>query len=324
MKSQKFLSGDQVRVRSREEILSTLDADGALDGLPFMPEMLAWCGRQYRVERRVEKTCVDVAPPVQSNRRFAADDVVFLDGPRCDGGGHDGCKRRCKVFWKEAWLQPVDPKETPTPIPTSGVASDQLRSRLKTKTDESHYFCQSTQLSKATEAFPISIRGLWRLRIAWREVRNGDRSLPEILKLLVLWLWQRLLRAAHGDQWLRGPCKRTPAVSLGLEPGEPVRVKSRTEIVATLGDNRSNRGLKICYEVTRCCGAHAVVRDRVDRLINERTGEMREICNTVTIQNVRGKMMTTRDMECMCFDEPGDCPRGELMYWREAWLQRLK
>src|SRR4051794_26168577 len=32
---------DWVQVRSREEILATLDENGQLDGMPFMPEMLA-------------------------------------------------------------------------------------------------------------------------------------------------------------------------------------------------------------------------------------------------------------------------------------------
>ena len=64
MKRHKFRAGDRVIVRSPEEILSTLDADGTLDGLPFMPEMLDWCGKPFRVERRAEKTCVDVEPPV--------------------------------------------------------------------------------------------------------------------------------------------------------------------------------------------------------------------------------------------------------------------
>lgn len=317
----KVLAGDSVVVRSPEEILSTLDADGTLDGLPFMPEMLNMCGKSFRVERRAEQTCVDVAPPAQPHRRFAADDVVFLDGPRCDGGGHDGCKRGCKVFWKEAWLRPISSVETPTP---AAGASDQLRSRLKTKSDETHYFCQSTQLCQATEALPAPIRGLWRLPVAAREIRNGDRSLPEILKLLVLWSWQRLLRAVHGDQWLRGPHVRAPSVSLDLQPGEPVRVKSRAGLVATLDAHRSNRGLRICSEMTRCCGATAEVRDRFDRMIDERTGELREIRNTVTIQNVRGTVMATRDMECLCAGELGDCPRGELMYWREIWLDRAK
>ena len=54
----------------------------------------------------------------------------------------------------------------------------------------------------------------------------------------------------------------------------------------------------------------------------ERTGEMREIRNTVSLQNLRGRMMRPGDSQCFCFDELGDCPRGELMYWREAWLER--
>ena len=33
-------AGDVVEVRSREEILGTLDSHGRLDGLPFMPEKI--------------------------------------------------------------------------------------------------------------------------------------------------------------------------------------------------------------------------------------------------------------------------------------------
>jgi hypothetical protein len=37
--------GEVVRVRTASEIFATLDDRGALDGLPFMPEMLKYCGR---------------------------------------------------------------------------------------------------------------------------------------------------------------------------------------------------------------------------------------------------------------------------------------
>ena len=47
MKLRRFRAGDRVLVRSPEEILATLDADGTLDGLPFMPEMLDWCGKPF-------------------------------------------------------------------------------------------------------------------------------------------------------------------------------------------------------------------------------------------------------------------------------------
>ena len=154
-----------------------------------------------------------------------------------------------------------------------------------------------------------------------REIRNGDRSVPEILRLLVLWFWQRVLRAVHGDQWLRGPHERAPVVSLDLQPGESVRIKSRSEMEATLDHKRTNRGLKVCYEMTRCCGGEAEVRDRVDRMINERTGQMLELRNTVTLRNIK-KRTTMPDSQCLCANETGDCPRGELMYWREIWLER--
>src|SRR5215470_14698637 len=148
MNAERLFVGNWVVVRSANEILSTLDENGTLDGLPFMPEMLSWCGKSFRVQRRVCKTCVDGDPI----RRFPANDVVVLDGPRCDGSGHDGCKHGCRIYWKQAWLRPVDSDDAQvTPVDAD---PDKLRARLKVKTGELSYFCQSTELYKSTEAFP--------------------------------------------------------------------------------------------------------------------------------------------------------------------------
>ena len=54
-----FLAGELVEVLSAAEIAATLDMDGRLDGMPFMPEMLACCGRKLKVSRRADKTCVE-------------------------------------------------------------------------------------------------------------------------------------------------------------------------------------------------------------------------------------------------------------------------
>lgn len=313
----RFRAGDRVVVRPPEEILRTLDADGTLGGLPFMPEMLEWCGKPFRVERRAEKTCVDVRK-VYSNRHFADDDVVFLEGPRCDGSAHDGCKRGCKIFWKEAWLRPVDSADASEPPP---AALDRLRRRLKTKTDQSHYLCQSTQLYQATAAVPGNTK-VWLLRVVIREIRNGDRGAVEIMRLLGPWVMQRLARRVRGDR-MRGPHERAPVATLGLQPGDAVRVKSREEITATLDRRGTNKGLGICAEMTRCSGARAEVDFVVDRIIDERTGQMREIRNTVALRDFRSPKLT-RDPECLCANELGDCPRSELMYWREIWLERAR
>jgi hypothetical protein len=94
-------------------------------------------------------------------------------------------------------------------------------------------------------------------------------------------------------------------------------------MVATLDHRRRNRGMTVCHEMTRWCGAHAEVREHVDRIIDERTGTMREIYDTVSLRNMRSNsILTPRDSECLCAEELGDCPRGERMYWREIWLER--
>ena len=131
MKRDKFFAGDRVVVRSPLEILATLDANGTLDGHPFMPEMLDRCGKSYRVHRRVEKTCVETPPPLEPNRRFAKNDVVTLEGLRCDGSAHDGCKRGCRFYWKEAWLRPADGNENEVPVDAAALSA--LRARLKVK-----------------------------------------------------------------------------------------------------------------------------------------------------------------------------------------------
>jgi hypothetical protein len=98
-------------------------------------------------------------------------------------------------------------------------------------------------------------------------------------------------------------------------------VKSRAEIIATLGRRGTNKRLRICAEMTRCCRAAAEVDYVVDRIIDERTGEMREIRNTLALRNVRSPKLSG-DPECLCANDLGDCPRGDLMYWREIWLER--
>ena len=102
-------AGDWVQVRTKEEILGTLDARGRLDELPFMPEMLAYCGKRMRVGKRAHKTC---DPAVGIGGRKMAN-TVHLENIRCNGSAHDGCEAACLIFWKEAWLKPIDGSAPP-------------------------------------------------------------------------------------------------------------------------------------------------------------------------------------------------------------------
>src|SRR6266852_5081544 len=99
--------GDWVEVRSKDEILRTLDGNGRLDGMPFMPEMFKFCGQRFQVYKRAHKTCDYTTPAPNRTRRL--DRTVHLE-TRCDGAAHDGCQADCLLYWKEAWLKPVSRK----------------------------------------------------------------------------------------------------------------------------------------------------------------------------------------------------------------------
>ncbi len=74
-------TGELVEVRSEAEILATLDSDGRLDRQPFMPEMLEYCGKQFRVYLRSDKTC-DTISNTGARRMW---NTVHLDDLRCNG-----------------------------------------------------------------------------------------------------------------------------------------------------------------------------------------------------------------------------------------------
>ena len=95
-------SGDWIEIRSKQEILATLDSKGSLDGLPFMPEMFQHCGKRFRIYKRAHKTCDTVTG--SGGRRLP--EGIHLD-LRCDGKAHGNCQAACLLFWKEAWLKPI-------------------------------------------------------------------------------------------------------------------------------------------------------------------------------------------------------------------------
>jgi len=98
----KLRVGDWVEVRSAEEILCTLDRKGRLEGLPFMPQMFQYCGKRFKVFKRAHKTC-DWVYSVKSRQLVNG---IHLN-LRCDGEAYGGCQSACLIFWKEAWLKPV-------------------------------------------------------------------------------------------------------------------------------------------------------------------------------------------------------------------------
>jgi hypothetical protein len=296
-----LLPGAVVQVRPATEIFATLDERGSLDGLPCMPEMLRYCGGQFRVWRRVEKTCVE------GDRMRRIQKIVFLDDLRCGGEAHGGCDKECRLFWHEAWLRP-SPVAGNGPGLSSGP--ENIVFPFPTRTSAERYCCQSTELLRATQ--PLSKLDL---RQYLREWRSKTYRPVEFFKLLLFPAWIRLkvlfcgMSAVH----LKGILAKTPEEALNLQPGDWVEVKNRQEIEKTLDNCGRNRGLEFSRFMLPFCGKRLRVKKRVNRIIIETSGEMREIKNTVILEH------------CTCngFTRWGGCPRDAHHLWREVWLRRV-
>jgi hypothetical protein len=101
-------AGDLVEVKSLKEIFETLDSKGYHRGLPFTKEMVKYCGKQFRVKKRLQKIVLEATGELRTMKT----PTVLLEGVICDGEAHGNCDRSCFCFWREDWLKPVDPLHT--------------------------------------------------------------------------------------------------------------------------------------------------------------------------------------------------------------------
>ena len=308
-------AGDLVRVRSADEILRTLGADGSVDGLPFMPEMLAYCGQQFRVFRSAHKTCDTIDKTGIRRMR----DAVHLEGLRCDGRAHGGCQAGCLLFWKDAWLERVDgPKDSAPTEATLAQAREILLPGTRASqasTDRHELFrCQATELLRATS--PLSP---WDPRPYLRDIWTRNVGLRELVWVLAVALFNRLQSWRGGGSYPRFKPqleKRTPSERLGLRPGDEVEVRAKEEIERTVSAAGKNRGLWFDVEMLPYCGGRYRVERLVDKIIDEKTGRMLRLPNEcVVLEGVVCRAWFSRKRLF--------CPRSIPSYWREIWLRRV-
>lgn len=299
--------GDLVRVRSHADILATLDAEGTLDGVVFMEEMLAFVGQQLRVFRRLEKTCVEGSP--FGIGEFHHNDVVTLEGNRCSGACHDQCARSCMIFWKEAWLEKVHDHDVGLSGAYDSAAAAALRARLHPPVTDGQYFCQSTNLVNATRG----LSGFERLMKVWADIRVRTYTVPHALKLLLRPGFAKLLKP-FVPRIPKTDRKKTPRGALGLQPGDLIEVKSVKEIAETLDVNGQNRGLQWSIDLLHYCGKRFRVAKRLEHMIVEYNGKMMNVSDTVLLEGA----------SCPCRYVIGGCPRADLIYWREIWLRKIE
>ena len=316
-------AGKWVEVRSSDEILATLDSDGSLDALPFMPELLRYCGKRFRVYKVAHKSCDTIK--TWRNRRM--NDAVHLDGLRCTGEAHGGCQAGCLLYWKEAWLKraPESRLNADAALAQAGPAAAgdgngcglavlQRTTRLPASADASEdvtYRCQATEMFRATSP------AHWDAFLYWKDLTSRNVSPPDFLRFGLLAIFNRMRPRRLAV--IRGRAgKTTPQGEvLDLQAGELAEVRSRDEILRTVNRKLRHRGLSFDVEMMPYCGKQYRVLRRVDSLIDDRTGKMRHprfAC--LILENVICGGCLSRDRMF--------CPRSIFPYWHEVWLKRVE
>jgi hypothetical protein len=341
-------AGEWIEVRSKEEILATLDKNGRLDELPFMPQMFDYCGRRLRVFKRAHKTCDTVND--YTGRRMK--EGVHLEGIRCNGQAYGGCQAGCLIFWKEAWLKRVSAggagsSGTPSIERARSVRGDSpdrctefdvlagTKRPAEAGENSQGFVCQATQVPAATESL-----AWWEWKQYLEDLTSGNVNPARMacgflymfyqhrvmtfrfrLAPLMRWLYDRFQNIRGGIPYPRRhgtiPMgESTPTLNLDLQPGEWVRVKSYQAILATCDESDKNRGMKFDAEMVPYCGRTYRVLKRATKILNEKTGKLQELKNPCIILD--GVVCQSRYSECRLF-----CPRSIYPYWREIWLERV-
>ena len=319
LRPKRLIAGDLVELRSPREILATLDDEGCLDGLPFMPEMLAYFGKAFPVGARVERACDTISGP--GVRRIP--DAVVLDDARCDGSFHGGCQARCRIYWKEEWLRLSQGNDSAQNLRWT-EEFDELAARVSRVTRSAEggkviFRCQATALPTAS----LKVRRREAPRSYAMELVSKNVEPRHFLRVLLRTIAEgmamslRLMPRGEFMPYDESKRVRDPSEPREFAPGELVRIRSKDEIARTLGRDGKNKGLWFDREMAPYCGKTVRILRKVERIIDEPTGKMIELKNDCYMLEgiiCKGDLSFARRF----------CPRAIYPYWRACWLEPVE
>jgi hypothetical protein len=103
IKQHKFQENQKVKVKTKQDIILTLDEENKLDGLLFMDQMFNYCNQEHRICKIVKHIYMKkmIAPTAP---------LYILHELRCDGTSESfsqRCDRTCNLVWHESWLEEI-------------------------------------------------------------------------------------------------------------------------------------------------------------------------------------------------------------------------
>ena len=100
-----FIPRELVKVRSKEEITSTLDNWGETERCAFLRIMYGYCDRTYPVYKTINYFYDET-----KKKLVKCKNIVVLEGVVCNGERRvfkEPCDRNCFLFWHTSWLEKI-------------------------------------------------------------------------------------------------------------------------------------------------------------------------------------------------------------------------
>jgi hypothetical protein len=97
----KLRPGELVKIKSKEEIIGTLNDSNRNRGLLFEGEMLRHCNGIYKVRRRVDRIIDEKTGKMLDMKN----PCIILEDVFCQGDYHNYCPRAIYSYWREGWLE---------------------------------------------------------------------------------------------------------------------------------------------------------------------------------------------------------------------------
>ncbi|HEX6771197.1 MAG TPA: hypothetical protein VF126_04170 [Acidobacteriaceae bacterium] len=103
--------GELVRIKSKQEIEQTLDAQFKNRGLFFDKEMTRFCGGTYRVLARVNRQIDERSGKMMTFKNAC----IALDGVTATGEYFEFAPLDERIYWREIWLERVTSEDRKHP-----------------------------------------------------------------------------------------------------------------------------------------------------------------------------------------------------------------
>lgn len=161
--------------------------------------------------------------------------------------------------------------------------------------------CQLGRIDQTHEPLGV-LESIWQLR----------NRLKRIIKRRLLFI-----KNVTGKLVRNRSSLSSKALEIQLEPfkvGNYVRVRSREEIQATLGNWNDLNGCAFMEEMWHYCGTTQQVLRRVERFLDERDYHTKQVRSIVILDHVN----------CQGTVDFGPCDRNCFFFWKEEWLKKIE